>query len=226
MKTIKVNETQLESMRALGIRFEEVTEDRKVVAYAKHKKSGFVVKFFSECEGEVVVGNGCWLVGDQSDEFISYKNSQWELLTYEETNELLTTDNIEPTYTYPLYKKDVKSNLIVKFDGLTSGIVMRGVKHRWRTDESHTNWVTHTDTSHWAPIKYNETLGIFDKQLCECWDNHMTHSRAIRFYSVEKGGAYTPDGKNIYGSKYHNMKPIPFDQYPEWALEAEKTLEN
>jgi hypothetical protein len=224
MRLVKINETQLAAIKALGIQFEEVAEEPEDIVYARHKDLGFIVKFFNETTGAVVVGSNGWKVDDYADDFISYKKSQWKILTKSEVEELLNPTKAAPTYTYPLYMRFTSSNLIVKFDGLNSGTVIRDVIG-WPIGTKSDNWIRHTDTNQWTPIEYNEKLGIFDKQLCECWDDYMTHFRTYRFYSVEKGGMYTSDGTITNGSKYHNMKPVPFDQYPAWALEAEKTLE-
>jgi hypothetical protein len=63
------------------------------------------------------------------------------------------------------------------------------------------------------------------KQLCECWMNEWTHGRKYKFYDGINDRTYFDTGKPN-GAKFDNMIPIPYDQYPDWAIPASKTLED
>lgn len=63
-----------------------------------------------------------------------------------------------------------------------------------------------------------------DKQLCWCWNNDESHKRTMKFYDKENKVTYYYDGKR-HGNRFENYEPIPREEYPQWAIEAEKTLE-
>ena len=88
-----------------------------------------------------------------------------------------------------------------------------------------TGYIPHTDVTEWKPIVFDEKRGIADKQLVECWGEGYTHCRLFRFYDAINKHTYDCYG-NRKGASWENYRPIPYVDYPEWAIEAEKTLED
>jgi len=62
-----------------------------------------------------------------------------------------------------------------------------------------------------------------DKQLVWCWDNNLTHQRTLKFYDAINDCTFNGFGKRN-GASWHNYEPFE-DEYPDWAKEAYKTLE-
>jgi hypothetical protein len=129
----------------------------------------------------------------------------------------------QPEFEYPLYMQAKVSKVVVKFTGLTTGDVVVVGKGCYTIYPN--CWLPHTDTTNWQPITFDEERGIADKQLCECWGVHETAGRSLRFYDAKNKCAYNSYGKHFY-APWDNYHPIPSADYPEWAIEAEKTLED
>ena len=79
------------------------------------------------------------------------------------------------------------------------------------------------DNDIWQQLEVCEKTGSFDGQLIWCWNNHHTHFRILRFYDAKNKCTYDYLGKKG-GFSYDNYEPFE-GNYPEWALEAFKTLE-
>jgi hypothetical protein len=155
-------------------------------------------------------------------------NMRKELASIEaEVDKLREQCKQKPGFKYPIYMQSKHNKEVVKFTSLTTGVVV--VASKFSSDRSvgyrASDWVEHTNTATWQPIAFDEQLGIADKQLCECWDNGYTSGRALRFYSAKNKFAYTVEGKKAW-VHYDNYLPIPYADYPDWAIEAEKTLED
>ena len=84
-------------------------------------------------------------------------------------------------------------------------------------------WQNHTDINTWQQLYVCEKTGFFDGQLIWCWDDNDTHMRYLKFYDVKNKRTYCFNGIKC-GSSYHNYSPFE-GNYPDWALEAFKTLE-
>jgi hypothetical protein len=126
---------------------------------------------------------------------------------------------------YPLYMKLNNTGDIVKFTSLRSGtVVSEGSRSEFVLGYWSHDWRSHKDPKYWTPVVYDEERGIFDKQLCECWNKEDTHQRFLQFYDAINKGAYMYNGNRNDGN-YDRYKPIPRNEYPQWAIDAEKTLE-
>jgi hypothetical protein len=115
---------------------------------------------------------------------------------------------------------------VVKFTGITDGYLVVADKtggDSERLGDFSESWINHTNTDHWQPIAFDEELGIAHKQLCECWQNENTHMRVLRFYDAINKRTFDSYGNNE-GVKMDNYLPISYADYPDWAIEAEKTL--
>lgn len=130
-------------------------------------------------------------------------------------------------YIYPIYKQSITNGQVVKFDGLISGeVVVKGnlstnydIRHRLFS------WIEHTCTGTWKDFDPADLNKPNDKDLVYCWDDDMTHCRAIRFYDAVANKTFSTEG-NRCAFIYDNYEVIPRNQWPEWAIEAYKTLED
>jgi hypothetical protein len=141
-------------------------------------------------------------------------------------NELSEQCKQQTEFEYPIYMQSKRNKEVVKFTKLNTGkVVVLSDDCSASIGHVADNFVPHTDHSHWQPIIFDEERGIADKQLCECWDDAHTHARALRFYDAEHECAYSCQGNQSLIS-WDNYRPIPYADYPDWAIEAEKTLED
>ena len=137
--------------------------------------------------------------------------------------EALKKQNTEKEETkYPIYCKLKDSSLVVKFTALQTGeVVVNNYPHN--VGYNRHDWIEHTDKNEWQQLDVCEKTGLFDGQLVWCWDDNDTHMRYLKFYDAKDKRTYCFDGTK-YGSSYHNYSPFE-GNYPDWALEAFKTLE-
>jgi hypothetical protein len=156
-------------------------------------------------------------------------NMRKELALIEaEVDKLLEQCKQKPGFKYPIYMQAIYSRQVIKFTSLNSGTVVVQGKYASNSPVGQVIQIPslpHTNTEHWQPIAFDEERGIADKQLVECWDNAHTHARAFRFYDAEHECAYSCQGNQSLIS-WDNYRPIPYADYPDWAIEAEKTLED
>ena len=142
--------------------------------------------------------------------------------TTEELNKLIEGSK-DPLY--PIYCLHLPANKIVKFTGLSEGVVVKSGSD-WRVCpiglESEC-FIEHTYKDTWKPIPVCSKTGFFHGQLVWAWDNNHTHFRVLVFYDTENNSLFSIQGKkNPLG--YDNY--LPFEgNWPDWTLEAYKTLE-
>ena len=67
---------------------------------------------------------------------------------------------------------------------------------------------------------------LVDKWLCEFWDDEHQCSRGVGFYDAENSCSFTSITGYRDGTSHNNYKPIPRHEWPEWAVEAQKKLED
>ena len=136
--------------------------------------------------------------------------------------EALKKQSEEEELTYPIYCRLEDSSIVVKFTGLTTGELVIGNEYK-KGGKRCNEWIKHTDAKYWKRLDVCEETGFFDGQLVWCWDNEDTHFRVLKFYDAKNKCTYQFDGtKN--GSNYDNYALFE-GNYPDWALEAFKTLE-
>ena len=137
--------------------------------------------------------------------------------------EALKKQNTEKEeFKYPIYCKLKHSSLVVKFTELQSREVVVNDKN-YNVGDKSTTWTSHTKADVWQQLDVCEKTGFFDGQLIWCWDNDDTHSRELKFYDVKNKCAYIFNGEKD-GCNYDNYAQFE-GNYPDWALEAFKTLE-
>lgn len=135
--------------------------------------------------------------------------------------EALKKQSKKEEFEYPIYCKLKYSSLVVKFMGLYGEVVVNC--SQYKIGDKSTTWTSHTDTDVWQQLEVCKKTGFFDGQLVWCWDNNDTHIRYLKFYDAKNECTYQCDG-NRYGSVFDNYEPFEVN-YPDWALEAFKTLE-
>ena len=136
--------------------------------------------------------------------------------------EALKKQSEEEEIKYPIFCKFKDSSLVVKFTNLRTGEIVINDEYQ-KVGEKCNEWIKHTDTNYWQQLDVCEKTGFFDGQLVWCWDNDDTHVRTLRFYDVKYKCTYQFDGTED-GHGYDNYEPFE-GNYPDWALEAFKTLE-
>ena len=144
--------------------------------------------------------------------------------TIEELNRLV--EGSKYISLYPIYCQHLHSDKIVKFTSLKEGILVKnglGETDIWPVGYSANNWTDCDSKDDWKPLPVCQKTGFFHGQLVWAWDNEHTHFRISAFYDVENSCLFS-----IYGKKnslaYDNY--LPFEgNWPDWALEAYKTLE-
>ena len=136
--------------------------------------------------------------------------------------EALKKQSKEEEFKYPIYCKLKENSLVIEFTGLQTGEVVVN-SYPYNVGENRYDWIEHTDKNEWQQLDVCKETGFFDGQLVWCWDNNQTHSMVLRFYDVKNERAYDYSG-NKWGFSYNNYEPFE-GNYPDWALEAFKTLE-
>ena len=122
---------------------------------------------------------------------------------------------------YPIYCKSIGSSLVVEFTRLNEGNVV--VNSRYDSiGEYRTNWHDYNNNNVWQQLDVCENTGFFDGQLVWCWSDVNTHSRYLRFYDVKNKSTFYYNGTRD-GTRFGNYEPFE-GNYPDWALEAFKTL--
>lgn len=126
---------------------------------------------------------------------------------------------------YPIYCRHLPTNKIVKFTDLSVGVVVKSGsdQNKYPIGLESECFIEHTYKDTWKPIPVCSKTGFFRGQLVWAWDNEHTHFRVLAFYDVENSCLFS-----IYGKKNSLAydKYLPFEgNWPDWALEAYKTLE-
>ena len=125
---------------------------------------------------------------------------------------------------YPIYCLHLHSNKIVKFTDLSEGVVVKSGydQKRYPIGLESECFVEHTYAATWKPIPVCSKTGFFHGQLVWAWDNNHTHFRVLVFYDAENNSLFSIQGKKN-SLDYENY--LPFEgNWPDWALEAYKTL--
>jgi len=130
---------------------------------------------------------------------------------------------VEPEFTYPLYKRWKATGEVVKFTSMTEGVTVWSGNEDNKVGYTSDAFVEHT-TDMWEDVAYDSDRDLWDGQPIECWDNAGTHQRLIKFYDTEHTCSFDYTGKRD-GLAYNNYKALPSDRYDKWILEAYKTLE-
>jgi hypothetical protein len=127
---------------------------------------------------------------------------------------------------YPIYCQLLDSNRVVKFTDQTKGILVKNESNginAVHVGQASNHYRSHDDKNTWKLIPVCSKTGFFHGQLVWAWDNKHTHFKGLGFYNVKKAKIF-PIGKGYSLSSYTNYAAFEGD-WPNWALEAHKTLE-
>ena len=142
--------------------------------------------------------------------------------TIEELNKLI--EDSKRTL-YPIYCLHLPTGKIVKFTDLAEGVVVKSGSDRnmYPIGLESKRFIEHTHKNAWKPLPVCSKTGFFHGQLIWTWDNEHTHARILDFYDAENSCVFSIRGKKT-GLSYDRY--LPFEgNWPDWALEAYKTLE-
>jgi hypothetical protein len=128
---------------------------------------------------------------------------------------------------YPLYVQSNRDKAIVKFTGIETGEVIDvGNNTNYRVGDVSCDWKDHTDRQHWKPIAFNETRGLYDKQLVWCSDDErlgFSGCPSLEFYDAINNLTFTQSGHRD-GFNWHNVTPAYIDE--PWIQVAYNKLQD
>lgn len=151
-----------------------------------------IVKFYSLNDGVVVVGSKVHKKG-----FIS---TNWE----PHTNNIVWTQIEEPKESaYPMWFKAITSDLVVRFTDLKKGEVVIGDKD-YKKGDSHTNWISHTDTEEWIQVEepkeekiLYEWIYVWKNKYTYISNRIMTEEEADKYFSGSEYTSYKKTGREF-----------------------------
>ena len=142
--------------------------------------------------------------------------------TIEELSRLVE-DSKKPLY--PIYCLHLPTGKIVKFTDLAEGVVVKSGSDRnvYPIGQESKRLIEHTHKNAWKPVPVCSKTGFFHGQLVWAWDKEHTHYRTLAFYDAENSCVFSIRGKK---NRLSYDSYLPFEgNWPDWALEAYKTLE-
>ena len=142
--------------------------------------------------------------------------------TIEELNKLIEGSK-KPLY--PIYCLHLPTDKIVKFTDLAEGVVVKSGFDRnvYPIGQESKRLIEHTHKNVWKPVPVCSKTGFFHGQLVWAWDKEHTHYRTLAFYDAKNSCVFSICGKK---NRLSYDSYLPFEgNWPDWALEAYKTLE-
>jgi len=137
--------------------------------------------------------------------------------------ELEQLDNEYPKYMLATNALKCKQ-FIVKFTDEHTGTVVAAAEDApYKVGGKSDDWVCANNTDAWKEITNPNEL--YDKDLIECWNTSYTCTRHYKFYDANNKCTFSFEGKR-YSHRYDNYRKLMPWEYPEWAIEAQKTLED
>lgn len=142
--------------------------------------------------------------------------------TIEELNKLIEGSK---NSMYPIYCQHLPTNKIVKFTDLSVGVVVKSGSDpdAYPVGQESKRLIEHTYKDTWKPVSVCPKTGFFHGQLVWAWDSWHINYRGLGFYdAINKKMFPIAKGHSSYSYRNH----LPFEgNWPDWALEAYKTLE-
>ena len=124
---------------------------------------------------------------------------------------------------YPIYKRNVLLNFVVKFTDSNTGTVVVP-NSIYETGYTYSAFVPCLDKETWNDVPYDSKRGLYHGQPVECRDHTYSHSGILRFYDAINKCTFTYDGE-LNGASYTYIEAIPTERIPPWMYIAYKTLE-
>ena len=142
--------------------------------------------------------------------------------TIEELNKLIEGSK-KPLY--PIYCLHLPTGKIVKFTDLSEGVVVKSGSDRniYPIGLESKRLIEHTHKNVWKLLPVCPKTGFFHGQLVWTGGINHIHLRIVAFYDAENSCLFSLRGKN---NNFVCDNYLPFEgNWPDWALEAYKTLE-
>lgn len=152
-------------------------------------------------------------------------SNEWNALTKKQRIDELQRqiDELKNETEYPVfcYLFDSDKPIIVRFDGLKSGEVIKqgSLEFGHKADD----WNPCTNKNIWEPLSYNKERGLYHTQLVWVWDKSIKGHRVLCFYNAVNDSTFNYKCE-LNGVKWNNYEPYQ-GEWPQWAIEAHKTLE-
>jgi len=126
---------------------------------------------------------------------------------------------------YMLATNKFKSRLfIVEFTNMYEGTVIATAENsEYPIQHNSKHWFDCSNKNKWKEV--NNPNELCDKDLVECWDNAHPYTRRISFYDAKNTCLFSIDGTRD-GAIYDNYRKLMPWEYPDWAIEAQKSLKN
>lgn len=144
--------------------------------------------------------------------------------TIEELNKLIEDSK---NSVYPIYCQLLSSGKIVKFTDLKKGILVKNDSNGAGAEcvgHSSNYYLSYDDKNTWKHLPVCPKTGFFHGQLVWAWSNDHIHFRALTFYNAINKAVFPLSNRRFNIVGYNNY--LPFEgNWPDWALEAYKTLE-
>ncbi len=114
---------------------------------------------------------------------------------------------------------------MVKFTGQRKGILVKNDsngKDAERVGQSSNSYMQHDNSAMWKHLPVCLKTGFFHGQLVWAWNNGHTYSRRLGFYNAKNKKMFQiGEGFNSFSYDHY----FSFEgNWPDWALEAHKTL--
>ncbi len=129
---------------------------------------------------------------------------------------------LEEKEQYPIYALSKQNGIIVKFEGLTSGIIVKGNIHYKLGHESN-YWINHTN-EYWKILPFCQETGFYHGQPVWACDENFLCVRSLRFYDAINSTTFGNNGESNMGGSNDFYEPWEGEWQP-WMVEAFKELE-
>lgn len=125
-------------------------------------------------------------------------------------------------FEYPLFKRSKETGFVVKFYGLTTGVVVV-TDGTAPVGETASNWFEHTRQDLWEDVAYDRERDLFDGQLVIAHDELEPFAREIVFYDAINRCAFFKCDGDRDGYRFSDYEPFE-GALPNWAIQAYKKL--
>lgn len=134
--------------------------------------------------------------------------------------------NSESNVGYPIYCEYLGTDEVAKFTSSDEATIVKNssrIPLGFIVGQVLTGCTPHTDRNEWKQLPICPKTGFFHGQLVWAWDRDYANVRMLLFYNANKSCIF-PFTNGSATFAYDNY--LPFEgNWPDWALEAHKTLE-
>jgi hypothetical protein len=130
---------------------------------------------------------------------------------------------LEEKEQYPIYALSNRTGILVKFESLDCGVVIRGNGFN-KNGHKFNNYEPHTNTDVWQILPVCEKTGLYHGQPVWACDEHFLCVRSLRFYDAINSTTFGNNGESNMGGSNDFYEPWEGEWQP-WMVEAFKKLE-